>query len=244
LVSEVDKGVKKVIEQISPSIKEKESSAPPREDVPEEIEVEEVVPKIVEKVEPKPVEPVTIQVEPKPVQPNMEQSWTFIEVHGDPSASIKRIPPSAKFIRDVTFEDHAEVECGAVFVKQWEVQNTGNTEWPDSVRVEHVPQGTIASTLPIGRVKPQEKVTISVEMKAPNEQGDFKQLFRLSDGTQQFGPTFWCYLRTIKKQPQKWTAELGLLAEMGFTNDEKNIKLLEENGGDLSNVIQAHLNSF
>jgi nicotinamide mononucleotide adenylyltransferase len=237
-VNEMDKGVKNVIDQINPIVNEvtveidpntlqtNEYQGPPKD----EQKVEEV----------KPVE--TQQVPP----PNMEQSWTFIEVNSESAPIIKRQLPKAKFIRDVTFEDHSEIECGTVFTKQWELQNLGNEMWPENVKLEFQdgPKGLAVSVEPVASVKPLEKVIVTAQLRAPETEGSFTGIFRLTDGNTQFGPSFWCALKAIKKEVSQWADELTLLQEMGFLDVEKNEKLLDEHKGDLSSVIQAHLNNF
>jgi hypothetical protein len=244
-VNEMDKGVKTVIDQINPvqevtieidpnTLQMNKYQGPPKDEVVED-EEEEVV------------EVSSVEVPQQPVSnaASMEQSWTFIEVGSDPTSMIRQ-PPKAKFIRDVTFEDDCEIECEQIIAKQWELQNISNSVWPENLKVELLegPKSVLVSVEPVKRAQPLETVVVTANLQAPATDGSFKCLFRLSDGNVQFGPTFWCDLRAIKKATAKWADELNLLEEMGFGDVEKNKKLLEEHKGDLTNVIQAHLNAF
>lgn len=250
IVSEVDKGVKTVIDHINPRIQEispifqtiEHQILPMGEQEMDDTKPMEAVPVQNEAFQPR-VRPAGVA---PTQQPNMEQSWTFIEVNSEPVPTVVRQPPNSRFIRDVTYEDHSEVDCGEVFNKQWELQNTSNSVWPEGVRVEFV-QGSddmMVIADPVPRAQPLEKVIVSVQLRAPESSGNYKSIFRLSDGKDHFGASFWCEIKAVKKIPKKWSAELTLLQEMGFSNVEKNIKLLEENRGDLSSVIQVHLNSI
>ena len=91
------------------------------------------------------------------------------------------------FISDVTFPDNSLVSVNSNFVKTWEIQNIGRTEWvgrrlvcvDDQLEVRSarpdlpVPcerRGLIPATreIEIGNVSPGERVELSVEFTAPS----------------------------------------------------------------------------
>jgi hypothetical protein len=97
----------------------------------------------------------------------------------------------ATFIQDVTIPDGTDLEPGESFTKTWRLRNAGSCTWNSSYELlfkdGDAMSGPASKDLS-GSVSPGETVDISVDLKAPNSEGDYKGFWWLrSDAGIVFG---------------------------------------------------------
>ena len=81
------------------------------------------------------------------------------------------------------------------FIKEWTFRNNGETEWPqDSILIQTNGDDMKASSYMVPQiVKPNEEITIQIEMQAPNLPGKYCAFFRFVHGdNHRFGQKVWC----------------------------------------------------
>jgi hypothetical protein len=227
---------------------------PKEQAVPVEIKVEE---------KPKDINPVEEKKEQLPVEEKKEQ----------PKEELKPVPHellAARFIKDITIEDNAEIACGVQFEKVWRIQNTGNVAWPEGVCLEYLGGSEemgmfleftlsniflgipLKTRFPAKPAKVGEEVDISVPLVAPTKPGVYKGYFRLTTPQgEQFGHRVYFNIVAIstpepKSEPKEEKApELKpVLKEQPKPQPqkwEKEIKTLIEMGFTEVNLLTALL---
>jgi hypothetical protein len=84
----------------------------------------------------------------------------------------------AAFVSDVTIPDGTVMSPGEDFTKTWRLRNTGSCSWNGSYKLifkEGDAMGGAASQqLTVGTVSPGQTVDISIDLTAPNSQGDYR----------------------------------------------------------------------
>ena len=106
----------------------------------------------------------------------------------------------AEFVDDDNIEDGQVFPAGAEFVKNWRLQNTGNTEWPDSTNIIFVAGDRMPAfegaplSYYVGRVEAGEYAyACAMDLKAPEVPGQYVGYWRLVDGNGiRFGSSVWC----------------------------------------------------
>jgi hypothetical protein len=97
----------------------------------------------------------------------------------------------ATFIQDVTIPDGTDLEPGESFTKTWRLRNAGSCTWNSNYELlfkEGDAMSGPASKDLSGSVSPGETVDISVDLKAPSSEGDYKGFWWLrSDAGIVFG---------------------------------------------------------
>ncbi len=88
----------------------------------------------------------------------------------------------AAFVADVTVPDNSKFDKGAGFTKTWRVKNSGTCDWPADTALTFVSGRKMGASDPVavGAVTVGNAKDISVNMSAPNEDGNFSGLWRLS----------------------------------------------------------------
>lgn len=116
-----------------------------------------------------------------------------------------------------------------------------------------------------------EEVDVGVPLVAPSKPGTYKGYFRLTTPQgEQFGHRVFFTFIAIQKpepkpeqqqeekapelkpvlkeqteqKPQKWELQLKTLADMGFTDTQALIPLLDKYSGDISRTVQEFLGGF
>jgi transcriptional regulator with XRE-family HTH domain len=128
------------------------------------------------------------------------------------------------FVRDVTFEDGAQVLSGQRFVKTWELHNVGKVAWEgrflqcmDEDIVVHSRQGEVLTiahnlhpTVPrvaVPHTEPGQLVQVSVEFTAPKPPGTVLSYWKstFADGRLCFpkSPGVWVKVRVISMAPAR-----------------------------------------
>jgi hypothetical protein len=114
---------------------------------------------------PQPVEPT----EPEPTaSPTNTAIPTQTEVPCDRAA----------FVSDVTIPDGTLIEAGDDFTKTWRLRNTGSCSWNASYQLTFkegdAMSGPASKQLTSGTVSPGQTVDISVDLTAPNSEGEYR----------------------------------------------------------------------
>ena len=89
----------------------------------------------------------------------------------------------ATFLEDVTVPDGTHFEKGETFVKTWKLRNSGTCDWPeDTVLVLNYSDVGGPETHEVGAVPAGDTVEISIELTAPDADGNFDGLWNLMAG--------------------------------------------------------------
>lgn len=96
-----------------------------------------------------------------------------------------------EFVTDVTIEDDTVLAPGATFLKVWRLRNVGECTWTADYALVFVDGDQMdgASEIALTRdVAPEETIDLSVELKAPEEEGSYQGDWQLrSDTARLFG---------------------------------------------------------
>jgi hypothetical protein len=92
----------------------------------------------------------------------------------------------ATFIEDVTVPDGTQFDKGETFVKTWKLRNSGTCDWPeDTVLVLSYSDVGGPESQEVGAVPAGETVEISIELAAPDADGNFDGMWKLMTGGQE-----------------------------------------------------------
>lgn len=105
---------------------------------------------------------------------------------GTPTPTSSEPCNQASFIGDVTIPDGSVLPPNSVFIKTWELKNTGSCTWDKSYAVVFAGRGSsmsgaAASQLP-NEIKPGETARVSVTLRAPEEPGEYQGYWMLRSG--------------------------------------------------------------
>ncbi|MCK5429075.1 MAG: hypothetical protein KAI94_06365 [Anaerolineales bacterium] len=114
----------------------------------------------------------------------------------DISTSTATLPPSpppggadkAQFVADVTVPDGTNFPQGEAFTKTWRLNNVGTSTWTTAYSVVYYGGEQMDGTSPTplsGNVPPGQTMDISVDMVAPDENGNYIGYWILSNSNQQ-----------------------------------------------------------
>jgi len=119
---------------------------------------------------------------------------------------------SAILLQDVTIPDNSQMEAGQKFTKTWEFQNTGTCPWTGyNLAFAAGDQMGAPLTAPIPDTTAGEKFQVSVELVAPNTDGQYIAYFTLNDPSGMIVPigterTFWVKIVVGDVLPQPTTS--------------------------------------
>lgn len=116
---------------------------------------------------------------------------------------------AAAFVKDVTYPDGAEVFTGASFTKTWRLKNVGTCTWTSGYKLIFDSGDRMSApdsvTLTGGTVPPGATVDVSVDLKAPGEEGTYQGYFRIRNPSGVvfgIGPAasgaFWVKIKAVK----------------------------------------------
>jgi hypothetical protein len=188
---------------------------------------------------------------------NAAQSQAF----GRPAGP--RSTASAVFVSDVTLPDGCEVVVGSEMVKTWKLRNDGQQAWPQGTALvlKRCKGEFHTSPLPLSRLpNPGEEVEVSATITAL-QPGRGSVCYRVVDNTgAPFGVKLWADVIAVapkkepepeaepvraqsqpSQEPQRYKAELEMLACMGFENRELNITILDQELGNVERAISRLL---
>lgn len=172
----------------------------------------------------------------------------------------------AKFIRDVNFEDGTTVGPRESLVKQWEFKNVGDAPWPAGSKIVLTRDTKALSTreeFPLPSAQPGETVTVSAVLQTPTQPGNAEAYFRICDAEgNNFGQRFWVKLvvavppgdetkvgeassampqpvaqEEVKALNSEFHPQMLALEQMGFSDVQLNLSLLQLHEGNVDHVI-------
>jgi hypothetical protein len=96
---------------------------------------------------------------------------------------------SAAFVADVTIPDGTKLKNAETFTKTWRIRNNGQCNWPDDTTLVFVSGTKLDSpdTVQIGNVVSGTEKEISVQLKAPDQYGNYTGLWQLKSAQGNFG---------------------------------------------------------
>lgn len=107
----------------------------------------------------------------------------------------------AAYVSDVTIPDYyADLKPGELFVKTWQIKNTGSCTWtPDYRLVFGYGEAMNGKSQPIGQeVAPEQTVEVSVTLTAPLKSGTYTGAWRMSNA---LGDPFGEFLLVVITMP-------------------------------------------
>ncbi len=119
---------------------------------------------------------------PAPTQSPLTATLTLAPTSPPAGAGSDR----AEFVADITVPDGTNYNPAATFVKTWELKNAGTTTWTTGyslVFVSGAQMGGPASVPLTGEVVPGQTVNVSVNLVAPNDAGNYKGFWRMSNAS-------------------------------------------------------------
>lgn len=156
----------------------------------------------------------------------------------------KKIIYNARFVKE-NFGDKFLVQPLQTFIKEWTFRNSGDTEWPlDAIFIQTNGDDLQANTYVInGPVKPNDEITITLELVAPKLPGKYCAFFRFCYGdNHRFGQKVWCDILVQEPAPemiQPRTSILSPLSNVASGNrsqEEEKSSLLSESDPIAHNV--------
>lgn len=114
--------------------------------------------------------------------PSVSETAEQIPVTG-PSADTGNCTDSAAFVSDVTVVDSTTIKAGEVFNKVWRVQNTGTCPWAERYTLVFVggEQMGAPDSVPLKVTQPGQTLDISIDMIAPQADGEYRADFEIHD---------------------------------------------------------------
>lgn len=103
----------------------------------------------------------------------------------------------ALFVEDVTYPDHTRLKAGERFIKTWKLQNTGTCTWTGyTVAFVSGDRLEAPDSVPVPETEAKADVEVSVDLVAPEEEGNYTGNFELRDAQGEsvavgLDPTFW-----------------------------------------------------
>ncbi len=110
------------------------------------------------------------------------------------TAATTPIPPGtggdkATFVADVTIPDGTLIAPGAAFTKTWKLQNTGTTTWTTSYSLEFISGENMGKGQSVSlstSVAPGAQIDVSVDMQAPDKNGNYQSWWKMKNASGQF----------------------------------------------------------
>ena len=96
---------------------------------------------------------------------------------------------SAAFVADVTIPDGTKLKNSETFTKTWRIRNNGQCHWPDDTTLVFASGAKLDSpdTVQVGKVVSGTEKEISVQLKAPEQYGNYTGLWQLKSAQGNFG---------------------------------------------------------
>ncbi len=90
---------------------------------------------------------------------------------------------------DVTIPDGTKLKNAEAFTKTWRIRNNGQCNWPDDTVLVFVSGTKLDSpdTVQVGKVVSGTEKEISVQLKAPDQYGNYTGLWQLKSAQGNFG---------------------------------------------------------
>jgi hypothetical protein len=157
--------------------------------------------------------------------------------------------PQAKFVADITLTDGAVVNAGESYIKTWRVRNSSpGVVWPADARLVNIggnPLGAPVEGFPVPQARPGEVVDISCSLTMPLEPGKYTSFWRLVTGPPshaRFGHRMWVTVNVRVPEPvDEHTIKVSQVVELGFTDVNRVVEVLEECNGDVTMAVDRLL---
>lgn len=153
------------------------------------------------------------------------------------ATAVPRPCNAAKFVADVTIQDGTTFGPNTGFTKTWRLENVGACNWTSDYDLIFVDgsrmEASKAISLP-GRVRPDERVDLSVAMISPSEAGDYRGFWMLrSDDGEVFGigsaanKAFWVSI-TVVEPPEDYAYDFAFyFCQATWRSDEGRLSCPE-----------------
>ncbi|CAI5745008.1 unnamed protein product [Peronospora destructor] len=143
-------------------------------------------------------------------------------------------PVVAVFEGDVTCPDGTVLAPGDSFDKVWKLRNGGPNKWPIGAVLSCVGGDKMQApeSVLIPSVLPRKSIDVSLRMVAPTKAAGGEASTVSAPAT---------VVTTEPKEDPRWSNQLQVLADMGFTDDTRNVALLSQHNGDMEAVITGLL---
>jgi len=135
--------------------------------------------------------PLPIPTQPLPAVPTSSANES-----GPAPVLPAESPDKAKYVADVTIPDGTALRPGERFTKTWKIENIGTTTWGTNYFIRYLDGQPIMCDeedlfiFITNSVEPNNQVTLSVRMTAPDTVGTYKNFFIMAnDEGQIFGDT-------------------------------------------------------
>jgi hypothetical protein len=120
-----------------------------------------------------------------PVPPTDTEAPTATETF-TPTATVTQTPQpcdAAAFVKDVTYPDGEKVYTNGNFTKTWRLKNVGTCTWTSGYRLIFDSGDRMGAPNAVqvtgGTVPPGASVDVSVDLKAPADEGTYQGYFKL-----------------------------------------------------------------
>lgn len=112
---------------------------------------------------------------------------------------VKNVRYSARFVKE-SFPDKHEIICGDIFCKSWWMRNDGETSWPAGTQFLQTSGDNMQAKIVTlqNEVAAGATFEISVQFKAPEQEGRYTSFFRLQTGRIKFGHKVSCDILCVK----------------------------------------------
>jgi hypothetical protein len=125
-------------------------------------------------------------------------------------SQLLAIPPSMRFVADVTFPDSSVVQACSVLTKTWRIKNDGVTSWPQGVFLAACGGDSLSGekkefALPRSTVSAGDEIEVSVVLTAPRSCGRYVSYYKLTtvDG-KHFGQRLWADINVAEDEDVDW----------------------------------------
>jgi len=126
--------------------------------------------------------------------------------------------PNMTLVKDVTIGEGESAPPNTLFIKTWQVANSGDDRWPEGSYLAFTGGVNLANqtTVPVTALNPGEITDISVEMSSPSEPGMYESKWRMATPNgSYFGDTIWVILSVAEGGTLALTQQLTHFNALG-----------------------------
>lgn len=128
-----------------------------------------------------------------------------------PPPPAPRGPLWARLVSDETIPEGTKVKPGEQFTKIWRIENNGGVAWPSGCVVVAVGGQTLSdfeASEALPAVQPGQSISVAVDMRAPQEPGEFTSFWRLAENNnERFGARLWVTIQVEEEEAKEEVAE-------------------------------------
>lgn len=184
------------------------------------------------------------------------------------AAATTSVPPTnppptqkcdvAQFISDVTIPDGTTLEPNEAFTKTWRLKNVGTCSWTPSYKIVFISGDAMdgpATQALTGNVNSNQTVDISVDLKAPAADGDYRGNWKLRNGAGVLFARFYVDIKVAvvssgydlhsQAPAAEWVSGAGVLTFGGPDTDNDGFVMYRngatlEDGSTNSKTLEMH----